>query len=164
VQFVRKIYNQENAMKLSALAVILLLMSCAASQSKPVAPWRIEVTTSGGITGRGNGSWAIASDGKIAVTNMSGKSCSFDATAAERTRFETLLTNARPDTWDASYAPENRCCDRIEYVMTVDEGGVQKKVEWIDDPRPMPKDLAALVQAMSGIAPSLRTQYGDQCR
>jgi hypothetical protein len=150
-------------MKLSALG-ILLLMSCAASQSAPVTPWRIEVTTMGGITGRGNGSWAIGSDGRVAVTNMSGKSCSFDAAADERKRFETLLTNARPDTWAAEYVPENNCCDRIEYTMIVDEGGVQKKVVWIDDPETMPKDLAALVQAMSGVAPSLRTAYGDQCR
>lgn len=151
-------------MKLSALSLFLLLMSCAASQSKPVTSWRIEVTTMGGITGRGNGSWAIGSDGKVTVTTMSGRSCTFDATAEERARIETLLANARPDTWAAEYAPEDRCCDRIEYTMTVDEGGVQRKVEWIDDPEPMPKDLAALVQALGGVAPSLRTEYGEKCR
>ena len=60
MQFIWKIYNRENAMKLSALAIILLSMSCAASQSKPVTPWRVEVVTSGGMTGRGNGSWKTA--------------------------------------------------------------------------------------------------------
>lgn len=151
-------------MKLSALAV-LLLMSCAASQtSQPASPWRIEVTTSGGITGRGNGSWAISSDGKVAITSFGGKSCSFEATAEERARFEKLLGDAQPDTWKESYAPDDRCCDRIEYVMTVDEGGVQRKTSWIDDPAPMPRDLAALVAAMSGVAPSLRTEYGEKCR
>jgi hypothetical protein len=151
-------------MKLSVMAV-LLLMSCAASQSsKPAAPWRVGITTMGGITGRGNGGWAIGSDGKVEITSLGGRSCTFDATAAERARFETLLANARADTWKASYAPEDRCCDRIEYTMTIDEGGVQRKVEWIDDPLPMPADLTAIVNAMSGAAPSLRTEYGDKCR
>ncbi|HEX8617043.1 MAG TPA: hypothetical protein VF911_05590 [Thermoanaerobaculia bacterium] len=150
-------------MKLSALGV-LLLMSCAASQNSqpPAGPWSVQVTTSGGITGRGNGSWAIASDGKVAVTSMSGKSCAFDATAEQRARFGSLLANARPDTWSASYAPENRCCDRIEYTMTIEESGKQRKVEWIDDPLPMPRDLSAIVNAVTGV-PSLRTEYGDKC-
>jgi hypothetical protein len=151
-------------MKLSALSLFLLLISCAASQSKPATPWRIEVATTGGITGRGNGSWSIGSDGRVAVTNIAGKSCTFEASAEERARFETLLANARPDTWAAEYVPENPCCDRIGYTMTVDEAGVQRKVEWIDDPEPMPKDLVALVQAMSGVAPSVRTEYGERCR
>ncbi len=151
-------------MKLSALGV-LLLMSCAASQSsQPGSPWRIGVTTSGGITGRGNGSWAISSDGKVAVTSFSEKSCTFDATAEERARFEKLLGDAQPDTWKESYAPEDRCCDRIEYVMTVSVAGVERKTSWIDDPAPMPRDLAALVNAISGVAPSLRTEYGERCR
>ena len=151
-------------MKLSALSVFLLLMSCAASKSKTATPWRIEVTTAGGITGRGNGAWSIGSDGKVGVTNMAGRSCTFDASDEDRARFETLLAKARPDTWAADYVPENPCCDRIEYVMTVDESGVQRKVTWIDDPDPMPKDLTALVQAVSGVAPSLRTEYGERCR
>src|SRR4028118_2269004 len=100
-QFVWKIYNRENAMKLSALGV-LLLMSCAASQTSqpPAGPWSIHLTTSGGITGRGNGTWSLASDGKGAVTTMNGKSCAFEATPEQRARFETLLANARPDTWN----------------------------------------------------------------
>ena len=150
-------------MKLSTLAV-LLLMSCAASQSSaPVTPWRIEVTSAGGFTGRGTGNWSIGSDGKIAVTSAGGKSCTFEATAGELARFETLLANARPETWKASYAPEDRCCDRIEYTLTVDQGGVQRKTEWIDDPLPMPRDLLAIVDAIIGDAPSLRMTYADKC-
>ena len=118
----------------------------------------------GGISGRGNGSWAIGSDRKVAVTNIGGKRCAFDATEEEQTRFETLLTHARPDTWKPEYAPENICCDRIEYTMTVEEGNARRKVSWVDDPEPMPEDLAALAQAMSGVAPSLRTEYGEKCR
>ena len=39
----REIYNLENAVKLSILGMVLV-MSCAAAQSKPAGPWRIEVS------------------------------------------------------------------------------------------------------------------------
>jgi hypothetical protein len=159
---VLKIYNRENAMKLSAAAV-LLLVACAASQSTAMKPWRIDVTTSGGITGRGNGGWGIDSDGKVSARTMSGRSCTFEATAEERQRFDTLLANARPDTWKDSYVPEDNCCDRIEYRMTVVRGGEERKIVWIDDPLPMPKDLEAIASAVTGTAPSLRTEYGGKC-
>lgn len=151
-------------MKLSVVALMLLMLSCAASRTKPVEPWKIEVTSSGGIAGRGAGSYAITSDGEVSVTTMLRKSCTFHATDAEMRRFAELLTNARPDTWDASYVPKDPCCDRFEYELTLDEGGVKHTVKWIDDPRPMPKDLAALTSAVVGPAPSLRATYGDQCR
>ncbi|HYP18101.1 MAG TPA: hypothetical protein VEQ65_12890 [Opitutus sp.] len=157
-----KIYNRETAMKLSA-AAILLFVACAASQSAPVKPWRVEVTTSGGITGRGNGGWGIDSEGKISVTAMNRRTCTYDATPEELRRFETLLANARPETWKDSYVPEDNCCDRIEYRMTVVRGDQERKIVWIDDPMPMPKDLDAIAKAVTGVAPSLRTEYGPQC-
>ncbi|HYK00223.1 MAG TPA: hypothetical protein VE974_00605 [Thermoanaerobaculia bacterium] len=151
-------------MKLSLMAA-LLMMSCTTAQtSAPATPWRMGITTSGGITGRGNGSWAINSDGKVEITAFGGRSCTFDATAEELTRFTNLLAKARRDQWKESYAPEDRCCDRIEYILTIDEAGSQRTVEWIDDPLPMPADLTAIVNAMSGVAPSLRTEYGEKCR
>ena len=149
-------------MKLSAFA-LALLMSCAASQSAAVKPWKIEVTTSGGITGRGNGGWGIDSDGTVSVTSMARRQCTFEATPAERERFDTLMATARPDTWKDSYVPEDSCCDRIEYRMTVTHGGEERKIVWIDDPLPMPNDLQAIANAITGVAPSLRTEYGGRC-
>jgi hypothetical protein len=35
---------------------------------------------------------------------------------------------------------------------------------WIDDPAPMPKDLAALVDAITGARDSLRVVYQSQCQ
>jgi hypothetical protein len=152
-------------MKLSALAVILMMtLSCAAARTAPAEPWRISLTSGGGFAGKGAGSFAIDSEGTVSVTTMTGKSCTFRATDVERKRFVELLTNARPETWDESYVPENSCCDRISYEMTIDEAGKTKTVKWIDDPRPMPKDLEALTEAMVGGAESLRVVYGGKCR
>lgn len=152
-------------MKLSALAAMLMMtLSCAASRTAPAEPWRISVTSSGGFAGKGAGSFAIDSDGAIAVTTMAGKGCTFQATDDERKRFLELLTSAKPETWDASYVPENSCCDRIEYELKYDEAGKTRAVKWIDDPQPMPQDLEALTEAMVGGAESLRVVYGAKCR
>lgn len=149
-------------MKLSAAAV-LLLIACAASQSTPVKPWRIEVTTSGGFSGRGGGAWTIDSEGKVSVTSISKRSCTFEATDAERKRFDALIANARPETWKDSYVPEDPCCDRFEYRMTVVRGDRERKIVWVDDPLPMPKDLQAIADAVTSGADSVRVVYGAQC-
>jgi hypothetical protein len=160
----RFVYNMETAMKLSVVATMMLVLSCAASRTAPAEPWSVSVTSSGGIAGRGAGSYAIASDGQVSVTSMMGKSCTFRATDEEMRRFRDLLANARPKTWKASYVPENSCCDRFEYELVFDEAGAKHTVKWIDDPEPMPKDLAALTDAMVGAPPSLRVTYGQQCQ
>lgn len=150
-------------MKLSAIAAMMLMLSCAASSTAPVEPWSIEVTSSGGIAGKGAGSYSINSAGDVAVTSMTGKRCTFRATDEELTRFRELLTKARPDTWKVSYIPKESCCDRFEYEMTIDEAGEKHTVKWIDDPEPMPADLKALTDAMVGPPPSLRVTYGGKC-
>jgi len=150
-------------MKLSALAMVLL-MSCAASQTHSDGPWRIEVTTSGGLVGRGAGNYAVDSDGKISLTTTAGRSCTFQATAGELARLNKLVGAARPDAWKDSYAPENRCCDRFEYNLTLDRAGVQRTTEWIDDPLPMPADLQAIADAIVGGPGSLRVDYGPRCQ
>jgi hypothetical protein len=150
-------------MKLSMIATMVMMMSCAASRTAPAEPWSVGVTSSGGLAGKGAGSYAINSAGEVSVTTMTGRSCTFRATEEEMTRFRTLLTNARPKEWDASYIPEESCCDRFEYELTLDEAGTTRKVKWIDDPRPMPADLEALTNAMVGPPPSLRVDYGTNC-
>lgn len=160
----RFVYNMETVMKLSVVATMMLVLSCAASHTAPVEPWSVSVTSSGGIAGRGAGSYAIASDGQVSVTSMSGRSCTFRATEEEIRRFKELLTNARPETWEPSYIPKDPCCDRFEYELVLDEAGKKQTVKWIDDPQPMPKDLVALTDAMVGAPPSLRVTYGAQCQ
>lgn len=150
-------------MKLSILAM-MVLTACAASHSRPNRPWRMELVTSGGFAGKGNGNYTIDSDGKIGVVATNGKSCSFDAAPEDVARFEELLRNAKPEAWAESYVPENSCCDRFEYVLTIDEAGVKRTVRWIDDPLPMPQDLEAISNAMTGGADSLRVRFGDRCR
>lgn len=129
------------------VATLLALTSCAAA-NRPLAPWKIELTTSGGIAGKGTGSYTIDSDGAITVTTMTGTQCTYKATDQELRTLTELLTDARPTTWKSSYSPENICCDRITYSLRVTAAGATKPVSWIDDPLPMPHDLSALADAV----------------
>src|SRR6185295_17481984 len=123
-------YNTESAVKLSGFVMMMsILASCTAARSAPPKPWRLEVATSGGITGRGNGTYAINSDGKVSASFLNGTSCSFQASADDLKRIESLLAAATPGNWKAQYLPENTCCDRIEYALTLDEAGTVTKTK-----------------------------------
>lgn len=152
-------------MKLSRIFLSLTIaVACTAARSAPERPWRIEVTTSGGLTGSGIGTFALDSDGKIAIRLMNGEPCSYDAPKEELARIESLLDKASPDRWRESYLPENTCCDRIEYAMTIDEAGVIASTRWLDAPPPMPQDLTALAEAMVGGQNSIRAESAERCR
>lgn len=152
-------------MKLSRIFLALTIVTaCAAARSKPERPWRIEVSTSGGITGEGIGTFAIDSDGRVAVRGMNGAECSYAATKGELEHIETLLGNTRREAWRESYVPENSCCDRIEYALTVDEAGEITSTRWLDGPPPLPKDLHALAEAMVAGETSIRAASAERCR
>ena len=152
-------------MKLSRIFLSLtIVVGCTAARSAPERPWRIEVTTSGGLTGSGIGTFALDSDGKIAIRQMNGEPCSYDASKEELARIESLLGKADPAGWRESYLPENTCCDRIEYTMTVDEAGEIASTRWLDAPPPMPRDLTALAEAMVGGQDSIRAESAERCR
>jgi hypothetical protein len=141
-----------------------LTAGCAASQSTPVEPWRISVTSSGGFAGRGMGSYSIGSDGVVSVTTMAQKTCTFTATPEELARFRKLLGAAKAEQWQESYVPKDTCCDRIEWTLTVQEGERTVTTKWLDQPEPRPPDLGALADAMAGGPQSLRVVYEPRCR
>lgn len=150
-------------MKLSRVIVALLVvMACTAAA--PREPWSVEVTTSGGLTGRGLGSWKISSDGTIEVRRMDGNVCTLSASDAQLRAIGRLLAEARPERWKESYVPENSCCDRIEYSLEVVEAERVATTRWLDGPPEEPKDLRALANAMVGAERSIRADGAERCR
>lgn len=163
--FEHEFYNRESAAMLSLRVIsfaVVFSTACAASQSnRPATPWHVTMETSGGITGGGVGNLTIHSDRKLEVTTMARRSCSFEATEEELATFTRLVADARPEQWEASYAPENECCDRIDWRLTIDEAGKTATTRWIDDPgKPLPRDVEALGAAFR----ALRERYHQQCR
>lgn len=155
-------------MKLSVMTMIFLA-ACAGANGTPneavsAAPWRIEMTSSGGFAGRGAGNYTLDSTGTLAVTTMNGRTCTFQLEPEEVARFDFLLAAAQPANWKPSYAPEDRCCDRIEYRLKANFKGADHTTEWIDDPLPMPEGLTKLWMAMTGGVESLRVTYEPQCK
>lgn len=142
----------ENARVYSSRAPLFALALFIACTSSPDARhWTIELTSSGGLTGRGNGAVVIDSNGAVAITDSGGKRCTFTATADELRRIEALVAESQPGTWNPSYKPENTCCDRFEYALKLERDGKTYTTEWIDDPLPMPKELTALANAIRSL-------------
>lgn len=125
----------------SALIFLMVLFGCALTPVKE--PWKLELTTSGGFTGRGSGAITIDSAGAIHVQPAFGEGCDARATADELARFGTLVAKARPRKWRDSYMPENRCCDRVDFHLSLRIKDEQWTTQWMP-PEPMPKDLSAI--------------------
>jgi hypothetical protein len=143
-----KIYNMESALMLSfRLSIFLLAFACSTTTSNE--PWRIELVTSGGITGRGNGNVTIDSAGVVTLTTMSGSGCTFTLTADELRPVAAAV--AKAGAWKESYVPENSCCDRIESALTLTRGDKTQKTTWITEPLPMPADLTALAERVAAV-------------
>jgi hypothetical protein len=144
--------------------LLLVLTACAAAP--PVRPWKIEVTSSGGFAGNGNGAFTVDSNGALRIAPMGGRTCDFTLSADELSRIETLLAKASPRAWKASYLPENTCCDRFHWKLTLTQAKRTYTTEWLDDLPPEPKELVDLVRAIiaHNDRTSLRSLYEPRCR
>jgi hypothetical protein len=147
-----------------AIFLMVLATACAAAP-RPVRPWHLELTSSGGIAGRGTGNYVLDSSGALTVTTMTRQQCTYTLTNAELQRIEKLLAAARIEAWKESYVPENSCCDRIQWDLAVDRAGAKRSTKWLEEP-PLPKDLVALVHAIAAHddAQSIATVYAQRCR
>ena len=134
--------------------VLMIAVACAASPVKVTRPWRVEFLTQGGITGRGVGNMTLTSDGKLELTTISRKDCTYAITSEELDGIEQLLANARSERW-GSYVPENTCCDRVEYTLSY---GKHTAV-WIDAGLPLPEDVLKLSEGLA----ALRNRYTTEC-
>ena len=135
------------------VSFFLVLFACSTTGSNE--PWKVELVTSGGITGRGNGNITIESTGVVSATSMSGRGCTFTLTPDELRPVADAVRRAR--TWAPSYLPQDTCCDRIESALTLTRGGKVQKTVWITEPLPMPADLTALADAIQ------RVKSGHEC-
>lgn len=162
-------------LSISRLLLLPLLVGCAAQPaatstsaagSAAREPWRVELTSSGGLAGRGNGAFTISSDGSVTVTTMERKSCTFQASDAELRMLAEALQRSRTAAWKESYVPAETCCDRFEWNLVVKLGDREIRTKWIDDPLPMPADLESVIEAITSSSnrESIRSQFCERCR
>jgi len=64
--------------------------------------WRVEVQTSGGLSGRGVGGVAISADGRIEASTETQK-CSAELAAPELQSIVAVVRRSKPSAWRQSY-------------------------------------------------------------
>ena len=144
--------------------MLAMLLAAALSSGAPTtgvsSPWRVEVATHGGLSGRGTGGVKIRSGGDLEVVTPAGRRCEVKLERAALGKVERALTRAHPERWRPRYfLPDNPtgCCDQVSTTMAVVHGrhGAEKEVVtgWFDESRQLvPRDAVALYEAAVDLA------------
>lgn len=101
---------------------------------------------SGGLEGREE-TWMIEPDGT--VFGPDGYTGALDA--AGRATFEAAITGSGFFELDEEYLPDDLCCDRFLYEVTITRGGVTKTVTTLDA-ADAPEALFTLIQTFLELA------------
>jgi hypothetical protein len=160
---------------------ILLIVAVAASAQQtrqrstphPVqlpADWKVEVTTSGGLTGSGSGGLIVSADGTLIITfgnAPSSKRCTFQLNADELRALDAAVRSARPRSWMECYSLADinaHCCDliRTNLSLSARAGRDLYLTSWLTGSEGFPQDLASLNELLRGPA-SLDARYRPLC-
>lgn len=115
----------------------------AMTSAATASDWVIEITTSGGITGRGLGSVTITPS-EATTTDVARRACTAALTDEERSSLATLAANAKPAAW-RDQEPPSGSADLIEYTLTLPRGTESHHATWSgEDVSGLPKDLGTL--------------------
>ena len=129
------------------LVLSIVIASC--NTASPVEDdWNIEITTDGGITGRGLGGVSITPR-SIEATDP-GRTCKGELTAGERETLQRAIAGVR-GTWKPEYVkPDNPHghADQIRYTLMVRRGGESRSTSWFDESKSdLPADASAVFEA-----------------
>jgi len=139
-----------------------------AHPAQSAGDWKIEITSTGGITGGGNGGLIVSSDSVLVITFGStpqSKRCSFQLTADELRAVDDAVRSARPRAWAECHSladVSTHCCDLIHTTLSlsVRSGRDLYITSWLLEP--LPADLQALFALLRGPA-SLDARYRPLC-
>jgi hypothetical protein len=118
--------------------------------------WVLTISTTGGFTGRGNGSITADAAGNIQTGARFPPDCSAKLAAAELQPLASAVAESRPDSWTTSYThPKNPsgCCDQFGYTLTLEFDSPQRtrsshRTFWFDETSSkLPDDLRRVFDA-----------------
>jgi hypothetical protein len=157
--------------KVSCLAVVaVLFLTCGKSAATEDASWTtLQLRTSGGFTGRGNGNLLISSDGHVAVEDpvlpgKTAKSCEGRLSAEQLRKLNEVISQIRPNGWNLgglnAAAP-----DAFHYHLELTSGAKGKEkiheADWYDNTRNLlPGDLNSLAEFVWQVKASV----SEKCR
>ena len=144
-----------SALRLAAAAVAALVFATVNAEA---APWRVDVTTHGGLSGRGSGGVKIRSSGDVEVVTATGQRCDIRLGRAALAKVEQALRRARPERWRPRYFMRDNptgCCDQVSTTLAIVQGEAEKQsvTGWYDESRQLvPRDARAVHEAAMGLA------------
>lgn len=143
---------------LTAAAIVMILGCQSGADTEETSTtdevimndWSIQVETSGGIAGRGQGAIAIRSDGTVELTTMTGELCHQTIGGEVLSKLDDAVTHARPGAWDDEY-PFDRGADMFHYTLTLSFAEDQETTVGWKDGSEIPADLAELWDAIRSV-------------
>jgi len=99
--------------------MVLCVAACGSGAPEQFR-WRLELESTGGVGGQGQGHVIVTSDGKV-VASRSGRSCSANLDADELRSIQQAVGSVAPGNWRTEYLPSKaqQCCDRISWHLEV---------------------------------------------
>lgn len=135
------------------LSMTIVSPACT-SRSAEVSSWSVQVRTSGGFSGRGDGNVLVTSDGKItyekpALPKGQQVPCEGKLSKEELRSIGEAVAQTEPAGWHIAglnvAAP-----DAFGYVLELRRGKRVYEVQWYDNTREkLPRDLTKLFEAIS---------------
>lgn len=130
-----------NKLLIPLLALALVAVACGDDDSASDEPVSGALRITGGVAGIDD-TWTLATDGT--VTRPDGSLAMADPDDLEALR--DAITDARFFSLEGRYLPEDTCCDRFEYRISLTQGDQAHAVVTIDD-ADAPESLFALIDA-----------------
>jgi len=151
-------------LKLGLIVVVSILIACAPAASGPASTPEVtrsfpegdaqSVDTafivyhrSGGFGGFDE-TWTIAADGAVAHSGR-GAGNALQLSSAQTDALIEAVRAADFMSLDKSYVPENTCCDRFLYEITITLDGQTKTVRTLDAAPDQPERLTQLIDALN---------------
>jgi hypothetical protein len=159
---------------LVTLFILAVAVEGLAQRQRAVPPsltgsdWKIEISTTGGFTGGGNGGLIVSSDGNLVITfgaSPGSKRCTFQLTKGELQMIDAAVRSANPAVWSECYSladMRTHCCDLIRTTLSLSlRGGRDQYVtSWLMSV--LPTDLQSLYDVLRGPA-GIDARYRPLC-
>ena|SRR5437762_2714065 len=113
------------------------------------ASFQVQLSTSGGVTGKGHGGVRVTSAAKAFITDDAGRTCQTAAPSHALVRVRRAVARARPEKWNEKYGGVEADPNHARYSLELRRGKTVKAVQWTDEAdQDLPADLLKLVDML----------------
>jgi hypothetical protein len=128
-------------------------------ETSVVKKWSVSLESSGGITGAGEGSVEVRSDGRTVAIDPQGRRCEEILSGENFSAVARAVVGADPEEWEQNYEPPEGSADFFTFDLMVDRDGEEITSSW-SDAAEIPADLERLKSALR----TMRSAVLGRCR